>query len=94
MIKILEKYGGWPLVEGEDWESRNPNWNWVEINEKISRDGLPGSLFPISIEVNPIDTSRHILAVSIWVRTGNDNEKSHGMCVGGLKKTFNTSIDL
>lgn len=37
MMEILEKFGGWPVVEG-DWDFEK--WNWMEANKFLSNSGL------------------------------------------------------
>jgi neprilysin len=32
MKKILEKMGGWPAVEGQDWNGSNWSWQKTAIN--------------------------------------------------------------
>lgn len=63
MIKYLEKYGGWPVVKGNDWASEN--WDWFETIKKMSNDNLPfGLLFDSNIAVDLKNTTRRILVVS------------------------------
>lgn len=64
MVHILEKYGGWPVVKGNDWHSEN--WFWLEIIKKISHDGLRDALIlTFHIVVDSKNSTRRILAVSL-----------------------------
>lgn len=41
MIKMIKRYGGWPVVVGRNWKETN----WLEINAKMLNDGI--SVHPI-----------------------------------------------
>lgn len=62
MEEILEKYGGWPVVQGNDW--RSDNWNWYEMMKHISRDGLEDIILGYYISVDLKNTNRRIISVS------------------------------
>lgn len=66
MIEVLNRYGGWPVVEGDEWQSEN--WNWLEASRNISSDGLVELILDCHIEVEPKNSSKHILTVSILSR--------------------------
>lgn len=61
MVDILEKYGGWPVVKGDDWKSHD--WNWLEISNRISNDGLIKLILNCHTEVEPTNSSKRILIV-------------------------------
>lgn len=42
LVDILEMFGGWPVVKGDDWNSEN--WNWIEMNKQMFKNGLPDDL--------------------------------------------------
>lgn len=63
MEEILEKYGGWPVVKGDDWNSEN--WDWLNTSRHISNDGLIDLILDCHIEVEPRNSSKRILTVSI-----------------------------
>lgn len=74
MVEILEKYGGWPVVKGNDWDSEN--WFWLEIIKKISHDGLRDALIlTFHIVVDSKNSTRRILAVSLLtiIRISHEN---------------------
>ena len=31
LLSVLKAMGGWPLLEGPDWEARNKNFKWYEL---------------------------------------------------------------
>lgn len=62
MEDILQNYGGWPVVKGDEWNERD--WNWMEINKRMSADGLEDALvFSLSILTDQRNSSRRILDV-------------------------------
>lgn len=38
LLNVLEPYGGWPVVKGDEWDA--DNWNWLEMIKNMSNDGL------------------------------------------------------
>lgn len=64
MVNILEKhFGGWPVVKGNDWKSED--WDWMEVNKKLSDDGLSDSLIlTFHIIIDSKNSTRRTLAVS------------------------------
>lgn len=62
MVEILDRYGGWPVVQGNDWKS--DNWNWYEMMKRISRDGLEDLILGYYISADLKNTNRRILSVS------------------------------
>lgn len=62
LVELLEKYGGWPAVKGNDWHS--DDWNWLEINRKMLNDGLPDDLIlEFRIRTDFVDSSKRIIQV-------------------------------
>lgn len=62
MVEILEKYGGWPVVKGDDWKSEN--WEWMNVNQNISNDGLDDTLlFSLSVLTDQRNSSKRVLDV-------------------------------
>lgn len=62
MVDILDKYGGWPVVKGNDWHSER--WNWFDTMNRISRDGLDNLILECYVSVDLKNTNRRILSVS------------------------------
>lgn len=62
MMEILENYGGWPVVKGNKWN--DGEWNWMEINTRMSAEGLDDALiFSLAILTDQRNSSRRILDV-------------------------------
>lgn len=62
MMEILEKYGGWPAVKGDQWN--NDNWDWKEVNKKMSSDGLEDALiFSLAILTDQKNSTKRVLDV-------------------------------
>lgn len=62
MRNVLNRYGGWPVVQGDQWNVEG--WNWLKASIKIVNDGLIDLILACHIEVNPKNSSEHILIVS------------------------------
>lgn len=63
MVNILENYGGWPVVQGDDWKAEN--WDWVETKKKIVNDGLVDDIiFELAVRVDFTNSSKEIVYVS------------------------------
>lgn len=64
MVEILERYGGWPVVKGENWAA--DSWEWPDANLNISNDGLDDTLlFALAILTDQKNSSTRILDVSL-----------------------------
>lgn len=64
MVEILERYGGWPVVKGENWVA--DSWEWADANLNISNDGLDDTLlFALAILTDQKNSSTRILDVSL-----------------------------
>lgn len=63
MVDILKKYGGWPVVMGDNW---NSNWfDWFEISNQISNDGFFNLVLNWGIGIDLRNSTRRILIVSL-----------------------------
>ena len=61
--EISDAVGGWPLIEGETWDSGN-KWNWQDTAKKLGKLGFhEGGLFTISLKT--IQTNNRIRVMSI-----------------------------
>lgn len=65
IVEILDKYGGWPVIKGDAWES--DDWEWLETSRRISNDGLIDLILDCHIVVEPQNSSKRILTVSIII---------------------------
>lgn len=62
MVEILDKYGGWPVVKGDAWTP--DNWEWMIVNQNISKDGLDDTLlFSLSVLTDQRNSSKRVLDV-------------------------------
>lgn len=65
MVEILDKYGGWPVVKGENWSA--DSWEWMDANLNMSNDGLDDALlFALAILTDQKNSSTRILDVSFF----------------------------
>lgn len=46
MLDLLEKYGGWPVLKGEN-EWKGDNWDWLKVKRQIFEDGFVDDQFDI-----------------------------------------------
>lgn len=61
-MELLERYGGWPVVKGDDWQSND--WNWLEANKQMFKDGLVDDLIlEFRIRTDFVDSSKRIIQV-------------------------------
>lgn len=61
-MNVLGKYGGWPVVEGDNWKS--DEWDWLDTTKKMLNDGFPNNfILDISVDVDVADNSKNIITV-------------------------------
>lgn len=63
MVELLERYGGWPIVNGNNWNAEN--WNWINVSQQIYDDGLLKLILNWGISVDLKNSTRNVLIVSI-----------------------------
>lgn len=64
MIQIMDKLGGWPVVEGEQWDNEL-KWNWAWATKQFSKLGLPTDrLFKVSIDNDFYSSTVRLIHVS------------------------------
>ena len=57
---LLDRLGGWPVVEGEDW--RHEDFTWHHLSIRASREGMDtGRIMNIGIGTNPADSERRMI---------------------------------
>lgn len=61
MVELLERYGGWPIVKGDDWNA--DNWNWINVSQQIFNDGLLKLIVNWGISVDLKNSTRNVLSV-------------------------------
>lgn len=62
MIELVDKYGGWPVVKGDDWKA--DDWSWIDASQRISNDGLLDLILDWGIGVDSKNSTRNVLIVS------------------------------
>lgn len=63
MKNLLKSLGGWPVVEGGNWDRRN--FDWIETLISIRKLGYNfGTFLYLIVQVDVKNTSRHIIDVS------------------------------
>lgn len=61
---MLEKYGGWPVVKGEDWNE--DDWDWIDTIGKMTHDGFKTELIFSSFTIRDLqNASRYVLSVRL-----------------------------
>lgn len=61
---MLEKYGGWPVVKGDDWKS--DDWDWLDVTKKLLGDGFPNNfIFEVTVDADIMDNTKNIVTVSL-----------------------------
>lgn len=64
MVEFLDKYGGWPVVKGEN-EWNGDYWDWLTVKRQIFDDGLLDNLIlEFSIRPDDKNSSKRALFVS------------------------------
>lgn len=62
LVDILERYGGWPVINGDNW--RSDDWNWLDIKRQIHNDGLIDDLIlECRIGTDFMNSSKRIIQV-------------------------------
>lgn len=61
--RIIEKFGGWPVLKGDKW---NSSWTWEKINIESSKMGYSSHyMLAFSVASDWVNSSRRILDVGI-----------------------------
>lgn len=71
MMDVLERYSGWPVVKGDQWNFEN--WDWQKTSIQIVNDGLIDLILACHIGVNPKNSSEHIFVVRFIQILGDCN---------------------
>lgn len=62
LIPVMAKYGSWAL-DNETWNATH--WEWSEILLSMIRDLIGTPLLEVEININPRNSSQHIITVSL-----------------------------
>lgn len=52
------------MVKGDQWNAKD--WNWLKMSVQIVNDGLIDLILACHIEINPINSTEHILVVCLF----------------------------
>lgn len=65
---VLQKLGGWPVLEGTKWNE--DDFEWKDVLYKFRKMGLPyNGMFDMHVEINALETSKLIIKVNIYLFT-------------------------
>lgn len=63
----METLGGWPVVEGKNWQHNR--WSWQLIILEMEMRGFSGNyLFDCSIDTDMKNSTRRAIYVSVYLR--------------------------
>lgn len=69
MVEIVNRLGGWPAIDGDQWDSETL-WNWTWATKQFGKIGLPTDrLFKVSIDYDYYNSSVRLIHVSFWGKT-------------------------
>jgi neprilysin len=64
MKRVIESLGGWPLIEGKNWQENV--WYWQKILLKLELLGFNSNqVFAVSIDIDMKNSSKRLLYVSL-----------------------------
>lgn len=76
MRTIYASVGGWPIVEGDDWNV-NSTWSWTKSIQQIANAGFEYSfLFILSVDADMKNSTHRRVVVSIYSKNKIKNESS------------------
>lgn len=61
LLPLMAKYGSWAL-DNQTWNSSE--WSWSKLLPVVTRNGVTTPIFSVYLDINPRNSSQHILAVS------------------------------
>nr|WBW70064.1 venom protein [Lampona murina] len=63
LISDLKKFGGWPLIEVDDWEAEK--FDWTNLIVELFKSGyINNMLFSVKVDIDAKNTSRSLISVS------------------------------
>lgn len=64
MLEFLEKYGGWPVLKGDN-EWNEDAWDWLSVKRQISHDGFVDDIIlEFALRPDNDDSSKYAIFVS------------------------------
>lgn len=93
-MELLERYGGWPVVKGDDWQSND--WNWLEANKQMFKDGLVDDLIlEFRIRTDFVDSSKRIIQVKNLIYQKNtQNNNQFNVCFDYVQILRSTEVHM
>ncbi|KAK0081181.1 hypothetical protein PV325_012626 [Microctonus aethiopoides] len=62
LLQLFKRLGGWPVIEGDQWNDKT--WTWNDFTNQCRENGITESLFvDLSLEPSPIDSKQQIINV-------------------------------
>ncbi|XP_035217912.1 endothelin-converting enzyme 1-like [Stegodyphus dumicola] len=62
LMEILEELGGWPVIEGENWNSSF--FNWIDVRSRLPEVDAKDNLLTLSVVADPRNNSFQILQMN------------------------------
>ena len=59
IMSELEKFGGWPLLEGDNWKEKNFSWNMA--SEFMKNGHNWGYIFGLNVREDPKNSTRRVI---------------------------------
>lgn len=82
LLEILEEFGGWPVIKGDEWDSNNNDWDLNKMIKQLGKSGFSASLFAVSIYSFTLITTGIFVSVNVLTY------------LKLMKKTFKTQIEI
>lgn len=67
LLEILDEFGGWPVIKGDEWDSKNNDWDLTKMMKQLAKSGFSAPLFDIYIYFFDITTTGLYVSVSISI---------------------------
>lgn len=66
LLAIASRFGGWPVLFGEDQWVHEENWNWLQMNMDLRDGGFPfDTIFGLSVQTDLMNSSIRTLDVNV-----------------------------
>lgn len=63
LLEILEKFGGWPVVKGDNWNVEH--WNWLDAHKQMFKNGLNSDIMvEFTIAAHYQNSTKRVIYVS------------------------------
>lgn len=61
VVDMVKKIGGWPVLEGKEWDA--DKFNWVETVYKLHDIGLGAEMFELTVGVDLLSSYKRVIVV-------------------------------